>query len=55
MQPVAAMALKIGHAGEFQLAGVIGLVKSVLQVGVTAHGVEGGVFIDFRTLGSDGP
>ena len=55
VQPVAAMAFKISNASEFELFEIIRLVQRVLEIGVAADRVERSVFVDFCSLGCDGP
>src|SRR6516162_3576738 len=55
VQPVAAMALKIADAGEFEPFEIIRLVQRVLEIGIAADRVEGSVFVDFCTLECNGP
>ena len=49
------MAFKIADADEFEPLEIIGLVQRVLEIGIAADRVEGGVFVDFCTLGCNGP
>ena len=55
VQPVAAMAFKIADAGEFELFEIIELVQRVLEIGIPANRTEGSIFVDFYTLGCNGP
>ena len=52
---LAAMAFKIADAGESELFEIIRLVQRVMEIGIATDRVEGSVFVDFCSLGCNGP
>src|SRR5580658_5717041 len=55
VQPITGASIEIGDAGQVKSSEVVGLVQWVLQVGITAGGFNGGVFIDARLPTGRGP